>query len=201
MNTAHEAATNSDTPAQDRSISLLRANFVMVVFALPAILLPGLVWYAVWGLDGIATLFRSPDTGIILLLALGVGVVVHEGLHALAWARAARLPLRAIRFGFDWKTITPYAHCTVPITARAYRIGAATPLLAIGVLPAIISLFNGDAALLAFSLFFIFAAGGDMLILWLIRDVHPDALVEDHPTRAGCLVRTKEHAAGAFDSD
>jgi hypothetical protein len=189
MNTIHEEATDLEYAAEDRSISLLRANFVMVVFALPAILLPGLLWYAVWGLDDIATLFRSPDTGILLLVALGVGVVVHEALHALAWARAARLPLRAIRFGFDWKTLTPYAHCTVPITARAYRIGAATPLLAIGVLPAIISLFTGDAALLAFSLFFIFAAGGDMLILWLIRDVHPDAYVEDHPTRAGCLVR------------
>jgi hypothetical protein len=35
---------------------------------------------------------------------------------------------------------------------------------------------------------FILAAGGDFLILWSIRGVDKDALVEDHPTRAGCYV-------------
>jgi len=178
----------TSTEPQDRSISLLRANFVMVVFAVPAVVIPAGLWYAVWGIDGIATLFRSPDAGLLLLLAVVLGIVVHEGLHALAWALAARLTFGEIRFGFHWKTITPYAHCTVPITAREYRIGAATPLFVLGVLPALTSIIFGSAALLAFSLFFIFAAGGDMLILWLIRDLRPDTMVEYHPTRAGCLV-------------
>jgi hypothetical protein len=179
----------SDTDSQDRSVSLLRANFVMVVFAVPAVIVPALLWYSFWGVERIEALFLDTSIGLYLLFAVVVGIVVHEGLHAAAWAYAASLPLRSIRFGFHWKTITPYAHCTVPMRARAYRIGAVTPLLVLGAFPMLVALINGSAALLAFSLFFIFAAGGDMLILWLIRDVPSDVYVEDHPTRAGCLVR------------
>jgi len=35
---------------------------------------------------------------------------------------------------------------------------------------------------------FIFAAGGDLLVLWVIRNVDARAMVQDHPSRAGCLV-------------
>jgi hypothetical protein len=31
-----------------------------------------------------------------------------------------------------------------------------------------------------------FCAGGDLLVLLLLRGVPANALVEDHPTRAGC---------------
>jgi hypothetical protein len=41
---------------------------------------------------------------------------------------------------------------------------------------------------MAFGLLFTFAAGGDALVLWLLRGVAPHRLVEDHPTRAGCFV-------------
>ena len=42
--------------------------------------------------------------------------------------------------------------------------------------------------LMAWSLFFLFTAGGDIVVLWLIRDVGAGKLVQDHPTRAGCRV-------------
>lgn len=32
------------------------------------------------------------------------------------------------------------------------------------------------------------SAGGDWLILWLIRNVKAGSLVEDHPSKAGCYV-------------
>ncbi len=191
-----ETQTEQTIQTQDRSISLLRANFVMVYFAVPAVLIPGLLWYALWGMEDIAAMFWTPGIGVMVLLTLIPGIVVHEVLHAVAWAWSANLPLSNIRFGFHWKTVTPYAHCKVAITARAYRIGAVTPLLVLGVLPCAIALALGSAPLLAFGLFFTFAAGGDMLILWLIRDVVPTALVEDHPTRAGCLVRLEQKANG-----
>jgi hypothetical protein len=37
-----------------------------------------------------------------------------------------------------------------------------------------------------------YAASGDMMILFLIRDVKPPAQVEDHPTDAGCYVLVPE---------
>lgn len=173
---------------QDRSISLLRANYLMVFFAVPAVLLPVWVYGLAW--HWLPVRFVTGTPALWLLAAVLVGIVTHELLHAWAWAMAARRPVRSMRFGFDWKTITPYAHCPDAMPARAYRIGAVTPLLVLGVLPTVAALASGSPALLGFGLFFTFAAGGDMLILWLLRGTPAGALVEDHPHRAGCYVLT-----------
>jgi len=58
----------------------------------------------------------------------------------------------------------------------------------LGLLPSLVGIVTGNAPIMLFGLFFTFAAGGDALVLWLIRKVDPNALVEDHPTNAGCYV-------------
>ena len=45
------------------------------------------------------------------------------------------------------------------------------------------------------------AAGGDWLVLWLLRGVSPGAFVEDHPTRAGCYVLEPEQPPGSCHKD
>lgn len=186
---------------EDRSISLLRANYLMVFFAVPAVLLPVWLYGMLWSWAPVVR-FVTGGSALLLLGAVLAGIVLHELLHAAVWAVAARRPLRSMRFGFDWKTITPYAHCPDAMSARAYRIGAVAPLLALGVVPTAAALIVGSPPLLGFGLFFIFAAGGDMLILWLLRGTPSTALVEDHPHRAGCYVLAsaaqgmpEEHAA------
>lgn len=129
---------------------------------------------------------------LVPLLVFVAGVVAHEALHALAWKLAAGLPWGDIRLGFQWKTLTPYAHARVPMTARAYRIGAATPGVVLGLGPAAAGLATGGGGWMLFGLLFTLAAGGDALILWLLRGVAPLRLVEDHPERAGCYVWADE---------
>lgn len=34
----------------------------------------------------------------------------------------------------------------------------------------------------------VLAAGGDLVIVWLLRNESGDVLVQDHPSRVGCLV-------------
>ncbi len=132
---------------------------------------------------------RAADVAPLLLLAALVGgIVSHEVLHALAWKAAGGMPWNDVRLGFQWKTLTPYAHSRVPMTARAYRIGAATPGVILGLVPSTASLVTGDGFWLLFGVLFTIAAGGDALILWLLRGVPSLRLVQDHPTRAGCLV-------------
>ena len=62
------------------------------------------------------------------------------------------------------------------------------PGLILGVLIYILSLLFADGNLFWFSLIHTSAAGGDFLILWMIRNVKAGSLVEDHPTNAGCYV-------------
>ncbi|MEM8559095.1 MAG: DUF3267 domain-containing protein [Bacteroidota bacterium] len=126
-----------------------------------------------------------------------LGIVVHEALHGLAWKTAAKLPWSAISFGVNWKALTPYAHCNVPMPARAYRIGAATPGVVLGVVPVVVALAIGSGPWAVFGTFFTIAAGGDALILWLIRNVPDSWLVEDHPTQAGCYVYVPDEAEQA----
>jgi len=35
---------------------------------------------------------------------------------------------------------------------------------------------------------FTIAAGGDFIVLWILRKTDSNNLVEDHPTRAGCFI-------------
>jgi hypothetical protein len=123
-----------------------------------------------------------------LFLAVILGIVVHELIHGLAWAVAGQKPFSAIKFGFQWKTLTPYAHLKEPVEVNAYRIGAFMPGFILGILAYFLGLALGDGNLLWFSLIHTAAAGGDWLILWLIRKEKAGSLVEDHPTRAGCYV-------------
>lgn len=117
-----------------------------------------------------------------------LGIVAHEAIHVISWAVASRRPLSAIAVGMQWRSLAPYAHPRDPMGVRAYRIGAAMPGLVLGLLPAVAAIVLGRPFLLVFGLFFTIAAGGDALVLWLIRGVSPAKSVQDHPTRAGCIV-------------
>ncbi len=116
------------------------------------------------------------------------GIFVHEALHAVGWALASGRPMRAIAMGFQLRSLSPYAHPRDPMCARDYRIGAAMPGLVLGIIPAALAIMFGWPAILIVGILFTIAAGGDALVLWLIRDVPGDRLIADHPTRAGCIV-------------
>ncbi len=93
-----------------------------------------------------------------------------------------------MKYGFQWRTLTPYAHPRVPIPARAYQIGAAMPGLLLGVVPAIAGIVSGRAAFSAWGTIFLAAAGGDLLVLIKLGKIPGDLLVQDHPTRFGCAI-------------
>jgi len=171
------------------SISIEKANVYSLIFALPLaallVVLYVLRWEVGGAIAGFNSLFGAFLTFLIVFLA---GVVLHELIHGLTWVFFGRKPLRAIQFGFQLKTLTPYAHCTEPMGVNAYRIGTAMPGILLGLLPALLGIMNGNGWLLAFGVLFTMAAGGDFLILWLLKDVDRRKLVEDHPTRAGCYI-------------
>ena len=65
----------------------------------------------------------------------------------------------------------------------------ALPGLVLGVLPTAVSWLLGSGALVLFGSLMLITALGDLMILWLIRDVPAGRLVLDHPSEAGCLVQ------------
>lgn len=179
---------NVETPVpsgkRDLSISMERANLGVIFIALPVVVIQFLLFELAHPNADQSTTWNF----LLFLLVIIIGVVIHEAIHGIAWAAFGRKPWSAISFGFQWRTLTPYCHVKEPIEINAYRIGAFLPGLIVGVLPYLYSLVTGDTNWFWFGLVHTSAAGGDWLVLWLIRGVKSGALVEDHPTQAGCYV-------------
>ena len=126
---------------------------------------------------------------LVLVGGLFALTVAHEWLHGATWVIAGGLGWSAVSFGMKWNTLTPYAHINAPVTARAYRLGAAMPGLVLGVLPAILALITGSGWIMLLAAAMIGGAVGDLIVLWVIRRVPPGALVVDHPSAVGCFVQ------------
>lgn len=175
---------------KDFSVSMLEANIYAVIAALPFIVvLVGLDIYVWKWRNYFRELFAlEPQYFSLFMLAIFIGIVIHELIHGLTWQFFSKKKSNAIRYGIDWKTMSPYAHCKEPMEIKAYRLGVVMPAIILGFLPSIIGILTGNPLIFIFGLVFILAAGGDILILWLIRNVTDGSLVEDHPKRAGCYV-------------
>jgi hypothetical protein len=70
------------------------------------------------------------------------------------------------------------------------------PGLLLGLLPAAVGIISGHALTFYFGLMLTAAAGGDLLVLWLLRGTSPHSLVLDHPTKPGCLVLDAPRGSG-----
>ncbi|AFY53200.1 hypothetical protein Riv7116_0606 [Rivularia sp. PCC 7116] len=175
---------------KDLSVSMVKANLYAVFAALPFIvILVGVDIYVGQRRNYFDELFSlEPKSFSLFMLAIFIGVIIHELIHGITWQFFSKKKSNAIRYGIDWKTMSPYAHCKEPMEIKAYRLGAVMPAIILGFLPAIVGILTGNSFIFIFGLVFILAAGGDILILWLIRNVKAGSLVEDHPKRAGCYV-------------
>lgn len=179
------------TRVANKSIPLEKANLYglfLSPFLLGVILIPFSIR---WGWDALFTWRQEMNLSVvatlaIFILAFAVSVVVHELLHALGWMIAGRIGWRQMEFGVNM--LTPYAHTSLAMPARAYRIGAALPSVLLGMIPGLIAIVIGSGWLALYGAIMLMSAVGDLMVLWLLRDVPGDAMVLDHPSKAGCQV-------------
>jgi hypothetical protein len=179
---------------REATLSPGATNVLAVPLMLAVLAVCGAAFGAMWGW---AALGRGVEEALRLVVFVPVfigGILVHEGLHGFGWKVFGGVPRGAIRFGFAWKALMPYAHCTVPLRAQAYRWGAALPGLATGLLPVLVGLALGWGAMLVLGAILLSAAAGDALVLWAIREVPAEARVIDHPSKPGCYVLRDEAA-------
>ena len=169
---------------RDFSIPMSEAASKSLLIAIPIAIIQVASFFLIHGFPMISANKNITVYGFFLLF----GILIHELIHMFAWALLAKKSLKAFKLGFQWKSLTPYAHCKEPMDIRPYRIGSFAPGLLLGILPWTISLFTGDILLFFFGFLYTTAASADFLILWIIRNVKPNTLVEDHPTNAGCYI-------------
>lgn len=175
----------------DLSIPLWKANIYSLPIVVVLLIITVLPFYFLWGIDQIFSKFRSNSNLLLLLLVFLIGLVLHELIHAFSWIAFAKIPFSKIKFGFNVKSLSPYAHCGEAVTAKVYRIALLTPAIILGLIPISVSFFTGNIWLFIIGLLFTVTACGDFLIFWLIRNVTNDQLVADDPYKAGCRVKYK----------
>lgn len=169
------------------SFTAANAYAIALVIPITAIFIFPYIWIHGWEAFSVDIFHFFIDIPL-LIVAIVVGTIAHEYIHAVSWWWLDNIPWKKIHFGFKWKTLTPYVHCPEPIKVSNYRWSVAMPGIVLGVLPYLLALVLQNGWLLGFGLFFAIAAAGDILILWLLRGVESGRKVQDHPEEVGCEV-------------
>lgn len=188
-----------EPPLRDLSISMERAN------VMAAVLLPVLVvvcigpFWAIWGWDAVADAGAAVFLTWLIIPVLLLAIAVHEALHAVGFLLGGA-ERNALHFGIDRSTLSPFAGCRVPVSARAYRFAVLLPGLLLGVVPWAWGMATGAGWPVVFGTVMIIAAAGDGMILWIIRALPGRCRVLDHPTRVGCQVVEQGSGGGAGET-
>jgi hypothetical protein len=174
---------------KEYTVSVSAANVYAFLISIPVVvffILP-YAWLYGWATME-SDIGQFIDAPLLFILSIIFGSVIHELIHAICWSWLDGIPWTKIHFGFKWKWLTPYVHCPEPVEVSNYRWGVAMPGIVLGILPYLLALVLQNGWLLGFGLFFTIAAGGDILILWLLRSVGQGRYVQDHPELIGCKI-------------
>ena len=164
-----------------------RVHLIIMVMIIPILLVFSGPFILIWD-------YKALVSGLILLVkyfipVIFIGIAVHELLHGIGWSLFVENGFNSIKFGFNWKFLAPYCHCRKPLKARHYKIGTALPLLVMGILPSLFAIGSGNSSPLLFGIIFTWAAGGDIISLFMMRNLDNDCYVCDHPDKMGFYVK------------
>lgn len=175
--------------SREYTLSFAAANGYAVGLVIPIIAIFIFPYACIYGWEAFSIdIFQFFLNIPLLIVSIILGTIAHEFIHAVCWSWLDDIPWNKIHFGFKWKMLTPYVHCPEPVEVGNYRWGVAMPGIVLGIVPYILALILQNGWLLGFGLFFTLAAAGDILILWLLRDVEAGQQVQDHPDLVGCRV-------------
>ncbi len=175
-------------------IDLVKAYVVGLKYFAFFALIFGIPYLLVWGFTS-KPLFETDNLLIKALLPIGLfflGIVIHELIHGIFFAKYAESGFKSVKFGVLWKTLTPYAHCKEPLKIKQYTYALLAPLIIVGIIPAILGIIIGSGLLLFFGIILSGGAAGDLMIYNLIKKENPEDYVQDHPSEAGCWIYRKD---------
>lgn len=183
------------------SIDILKANKFGIKILLVTVVGALLLFYIFWSNSFLTKLSNliNPEGfwdflgGIFtLFIVLIIGVIAHELIHGIFWALFTKKGFSSIKFGILKQYFTPYCHCKEPLKVKHYIIGAIMPAVVLGFIPIIVSFVYGLLGWLLFGIFFTAAAGGDFLMINMLRKEHMNDWTKDHPSEAGYYIYRKK---------
>jgi len=157
-----------------------------LIFAIPM----GFIYFSIWNFysSSVLSISFGPSDIIIGLIVLFVLGILHELLHAIGFLIFGNVNWSDIAFGMKWKSLTPYGYCKIPVKAIVYVIALILPTLILGVFPLIISILIKAKYLYLIGTVMTGGGFGDMIVVWMIRNVPKERMLIDHPSKLGCLM-------------
>lgn len=125
---------------------------------------------------------------LLFIFSIFIGIILHEFIHGLTWVLFVKERFRAITYGVMWKYLTPYCHCKGYLKVKHYIAGAIMPAILLGVLPTLWAFITGNIFIFFLGLYFIVAASGDFLIIYILKDESCNSYAKDHESLPGCIV-------------
>lgn len=160
-------------------------SIVLVLIVVPVMII---AYNLIWNMSFEGITERTLPNLKYVLIIFFLGAIIHELIHGITAAWFDGVGWKNIRFGVQWKSFTPFCHSVLPMSASKYRYVVVMPLIILGIIPYIISLFNGSGWFLTTGIIFTVTAAGDIIILWMMRKLQGTELVQDHPTEIGFLI-------------
>lgn len=171
---------------KDLTIDLNEANKVMIILFVLVMAVSLVLFFAI---NPVPKLHISDM--FITFGAYLISIFIHEGLHGLSWGLASKQKFKDIEFGYAAETMNPYCTCATPLEKNKYVLGAAMPLLVLGITPIVVGIAIGNFWMTLFGIIGTASAGGDIMIIKNIVSYVPstkDVVYMDHPTEGGSVV-------------
>ena len=184
FNKVHADLKASGYREKNVTISSGKAMILGVVYALPFIIIVGLLYRFIL----IERAYLLKISGLSFYIMLGAiivaSVVIHELLHGIGWAVSSGKGWKVVRFNIN--AMMPSCACKTALKKKAYLIGVLAPFAVLGLGSILfVFIYPGTISLLTMMVNFT-AAGADILIaVKLLKE--KDVLIADHPTEAGYM--------------
>ncbi len=182
----------------DLTISLVRANVVILAASIPFYVILAIVYFHLHPLGDKISLSLSFGKLAVFLPVFVIGTfaltVVHELVHGFFWGLFAEHHFHDIAFGIIPQYGAAYCTCKTPLRKDQYIVGGIMPLILVGLLPLIYGIAAGSLLITLVSSIMTLGAGGDILIIQALLRFKTDArevLIYDHPTEGGSIVFTR----------
>jgi len=186
---------------KEYTLSGRQANLFSLLLAIPVLLIDGVPYIIIWCESGrgwtggwlslihqnmsiIQKVIDAPWWLFLVPIALLAGIVLHELIHGIVMAAFTNNGWKSVSFGFNARAFAPYTHCNEPLSPNAYRLTLVMPGILLGDIPVLISWFTGNILFLFFGILFTLGAAGDIIIVWLSRNI-TDGKLQDHPEKIG----------------
>lgn len=174
---------------KELKISALRANVLAIVISAPFWIAALILFIIIHGNP-----FSQDYSVLLFVLAMIIGIVIHELIHGLTWAMFTEKGWKSIEFGIVWQYLSPYCTCNEPMKKGPMILAAIMPTIVLGFLPAVLGIITGKWVIMLFAIILIMGGGGDMMIIRNIlkyRSKGKEVLFLDHPYEIGTFVFEK----------